>query len=148
MFCQNILGDLAKYMERELALVFIGRNKTNDVTCYPNKLFENNFKLHGQENYGREGMVMSNEVFKNQSNDCISNIKESVEKSNRQKIELLESFEGKIDTIEKQIEYLSCKETMLCKETRTEACLNKRCDECRKRKRIRIAHGKETWMSQ
>ena len=79
MFCQNILGDLAKYMERELALVFIGRNKTNDVTCYPNKLFENDFKLHGQENHGREGMVMPNEVFKNPSNDFTSNIKESVD---------------------------------------------------------------------
>ena len=52
---------------------------TNDVTCYPNKLFENDFKLHGQENHGREGMVMPNEVFKNPSNDFISNIKESVD---------------------------------------------------------------------
>ena len=66
-------------MERERALVFIGINKTNNVTCYPNKLFKNDFKLHDQENHGRKGMVMPNEVFKNQSNNFISNIKESVD---------------------------------------------------------------------
>ena len=40
---------------------------------------------------------------------------------NRKKIELLESFEGKIDNLEKQIEYLSCKTTIDIKETQTEA---------------------------
>ena len=51
-------------MEREQAFVFTGINKTNDVTCYPNKLFENDFKLHGQENHGREGMVMPMKCLK------------------------------------------------------------------------------------
>ena len=65
-------------MERERAFVFIGINKTNDVTCYPNKLFENDSKLHDQENHGREGMVLPIKLFKNNSNDSISNIKETV----------------------------------------------------------------------
>ena len=50
-----------------------------DIYFNPNKLFENEFKLHGQENHGREGMVMPNEVFKNPSNNFISNIKEYVD---------------------------------------------------------------------
>ena len=28
-------------------------NKPNDITYYPNKLVENNFQLHGQENHDR-----------------------------------------------------------------------------------------------
>ena len=48
----------------------------------------------------------------------------------RQKIKHLESFEGKIYNLEQQIEYLSCKEIMHCKETQTEAGLNSKCDEC------------------
>ena len=55
---------------------------------------------------------------------------DALEKSNRKKIELLEGFEVKIDNLEKEIEYLSCRETMLCKETQTEAGLNTKCDEC------------------
>ena len=66
-------------MERERALVFIGINKTNNLTCYPNNLFKNDFKLYDQENHGRKGMVMPNEVFKNQFNNFISDIKESVD---------------------------------------------------------------------
>ena len=55
---------------------------------------------------------------------------DALEKSNRQKIELLESFGGKIENLERQIDYLSCKETMICKETQTEAGINTKCDEC------------------
>ena len=45
----------------------------------------------------------------------------------RQKIKHLKS---KINNLEQQIEYLSCKEIMHCKETQTEAGLNSKCDEC------------------
>ena len=45
----------------------------------------------------------------------------ALEEMNRKKIELLESFEGKIYNLEKQIEYLSCKTTIDIKETQTEA---------------------------
>ena len=48
-------------MERERAFVF---KKNNDVTCYPNNPFENDFKLHGQETHCKEGIVMPNEMFK------------------------------------------------------------------------------------
>ena len=44
----------------------------------------------------------------------------ALENSNRKKIKLIESFEGKIEKLERQIEYLTCKETMLFKETQTE----------------------------
>ena len=54
---------------------------------------------------------------------------DALEESNRKKIELIESFEGKIINLEKQIDYLSCQETMLCKETQTEAGLNSKCEE-------------------
>ena len=47
------ISDLEEYMERERAFVCIGINKPNDITYYPNKLVENNFQLHGQENHGR-----------------------------------------------------------------------------------------------
>ena len=48
----------------------------------------------------------------------------------RQRIKLLESFEGKINNLEQQIEYLSCKEIMLCKETQTVSNLEFKCEEC------------------
>ena len=49
---------------------------------------------------------------------------DALEESNRKKIELLERFEGKIQNLEDQIDYLSYRETMVCKETQTEAGLN------------------------
>ena len=73
-------------MEREWAFVLISLNKTNYVACHPNKLFENDFKLHGQDIHGREGVVMPNEVFKN---DTISNIKETEEQENKLESTLL-----------------------------------------------------------
>ena len=53
------------------------------------------------------------------------NINDALEESNRRKNELLESFGGKIQNLEEQIDYLSCKETLICKETQTEAGLEK-----------------------
>ena len=53
-----------------------------------------------------------------------------LEASNRKKNELLKSFEGKINNLEEKIEYLSCKETFICKETQTETNLNLKCEEC------------------
>ena len=38
---------------------------------------------------------------------------DALEESNRKKIELLEQFEGKIMSLEKKINYLSCKEILL-----------------------------------
>ena len=55
---------------------------------------------------------------------------DALEESNRKKIELLETFGGKIDNLEQQIDNLSCKETMACKETQTDAGLNLKCEEC------------------
>ena len=56
---------------------------------------------------------------------------DALEQSNRKKIELIKSFEGKIDNLQKQINSLSCKEIMLCQETQTEAVgLDTKCDEC------------------
>ena len=55
---------------------------------------------------------------------------DALEKVNRKNIELLENFEVKIKNLESQIDYLSCKETMDCKETQTEAGINLKCDEC------------------
>ena len=52
-------------------------------------------------------------------------INDALEESNRRKNELLESFGGKIQNLEEQIDYLSCKETLICKETQTEAGLEK-----------------------
>jgi hypothetical protein len=45
-------------------------------------------------------------------------------------LRLFENFEVKIKNLESQIDYLSCQETMDCKETQTEAGLNLKCDEC------------------
>ena len=53
-----------------------------------------------------------------------------LEASNRKKNELLKSFEGKINNLEEKIEYLSCKETFICKETQTDSNLNLKCEEC------------------
>ena len=55
---------------------------------------------------------------------------DALEESLRKKIELLESFEGKINNLENQIDYLSSKDIMFCKETQTEACLQSKCEEC------------------
>ena len=55
---------------------------------------------------------------------------DALEESMQKKIELLERFEGKIQSLERQIDYLSCRETMHCKGTQTEAGLNLKCDEC------------------
>ena len=55
---------------------------------------------------------------------------DALEESNRKKIELLERFDEKIMNLEKKIDYLSCKEIMLCKGTQTEADLSSKCDEC------------------
>jgi hypothetical protein len=55
---------------------------------------------------------------------------DALEESLKQKIKHLESFEGKIYNLEQQIDYLSCKDIMHCKETQTEAGLNLKCDEC------------------
>ena len=55
---------------------------------------------------------------------------DALEESLRQKIKHLESFEGKINNLEQKIEYLSCKEIMHCKETKTEAGVHLKCDEC------------------
>ena len=55
---------------------------------------------------------------------------DALEESLRQRIKLLESFEGKINNLEQQIEYLSCKEIMLCKETQTVSNLEFKCEEC------------------
>ena len=55
---------------------------------------------------------------------------DALEESNRKKIELLERFEGKIQNLENQIDYLSCRDIMSCKETQTEAGLSLKCDEC------------------
>ena len=54
----------------------------------------------------------------------------ALEEMNRKKIELLESFEGKIRNLEEHIEYLSCKEIMLSKETQTVFNLQFNCEEC------------------
>lgn len=55
---------------------------------------------------------------------------DALEESNRKKIELLERFDEKIMNLEKKIDYLSCKEIMLCKGTQTEADLSSKCEEC------------------
>ena len=55
---------------------------------------------------------------------------DALEKSLRKKIELIENFEGKINNLEEQIDYLSCKETMLSKETQTETDIDLKCEEC------------------
>ena len=48
----------------------------------------------------------------------------ALEEVKRKNIKLFESFEEKISNLETQIEHLSCKESMLSKETQTEAKLN------------------------
>ena len=54
----------------------------------------------------------------------------ALEENIRKKIDIIESFGGKIENLEQQIDYLSCKETMISMETQTEAGLNLKCDEC------------------
>ena len=51
-------------------------------------------------------------------------------KEHSKNIELIHNFEGKIQNLECQLDYLSCREIMSCKETQTEAGLNLKCDEC------------------
>ena len=46
---------------------------------------------------------------------------DALEESITKKIEIIESFESKMNNLEKKIDYLSCKEIMHCKETQTEA---------------------------
>ena len=48
----------------------------------------------------------------------------------RKKIDLIENFDGKIKNLEEQIDYLSCKETMLSQETQTETGIDLKCQEC------------------
>ena len=55
---------------------------------------------------------------------------DALEENVRKKIELIESFEGKILNLELQLDFLSCKEVMHCKETQTEESLDLKCDEC------------------
>ena len=43
------------------------------------KCLKTTSKIHGWGNHRKEGMVMPNEVFKNDPNDFISYIKESVD---------------------------------------------------------------------
>ena len=45
---------------------------------------------------------------------------DALEESSKKKIALLESFGSKINNLEKQLDYLSCKEIMHCKETQTD----------------------------
>ena len=49
---------------------------------------------------------------------------DALEKSMRKKIELLENFEGKIHNLEQQIDFLSCKEIVVSKETQTDDVTN------------------------
>ena len=72
---------------------------------------------------------------------------DALEESLRQRIKLLESFEGKINDLEQQIEYLSCKEIMHCKETQTEAGLNSKCDECNFEGENQRELGKNSWVA-
>ena len=52
----------------------------------------------------------------------------ALEENIRKKIDIIESFGGKIENLEQQIDYLSCKETMISMGTQTEAGLNLKCD--------------------
>ena len=52
---------------------------------------------------------------------------DTLEESNRKKNELLQSFEGKLNNLEEQIDFLSCREIMISKESKTEADLNPKC---------------------
>ena len=55
---------------------------------------------------------------------------DALEKSIRKKIDLLENFGAKIQNLEMKIDYLSCKETMVSKETQTETGIDSKCEEC------------------
>ena len=55
----------------------------------------------------------------------LQNTNDALEESIKKKIELIESFSGRIENLEAQIDYLSCTETVLCQETQTEPCLQK-----------------------
>jgi hypothetical protein len=58
---------------------------------------------------------------------------DALEDSNRKKIEIIEGFEGKMNNLERQIDVLSCRETVSSKESQTEADLQSKCDECDKK---------------
>ena len=57
-------------------------------------------------------------------------LNDTLEEEIRKKSEVLEGFGEKIENLEKQLYYLSCKETMISQETQTEAVILSRCDEC------------------
>ena len=54
----------------------------------------------------------------------------ALEENNRKKIELIESFEEKINNLEEQMDYFSHKDIMYCKETQTEEVPSLKCEEC------------------
>ena len=54
----------------------------------------------------------------------------ALEENNRKKIELIESFEEKINNLEEQMDYFSHKDIMFCKETQTEEVFSLKCEEC------------------
>ena len=55
----------------------------------------------------------------------LQNTNDALEESIKKKIELLESFAGRIENLEAQIEYLSFKDIVHCQETQTEPCFQK-----------------------
>ena len=63
-------------------------------------------------------------------NKKLQETNDALEKSNRQKIEQLESFKEKIDNLEEQMVYFSHKDIMYCKETQTEDVFSLKCEEC------------------
>ena len=55
---------------------------------------------------------------------------DALEESNRKKIELLESFEAKIQNLEDDMNMFAHNDIMFCKETQTEVTLDYKCEEC------------------
>ena len=55
---------------------------------------------------------------------------EALEERHKKNVEVIDSFEGKIKNLEREIEYLSCRATMFCKETQTETNMHLKCEEC------------------
>ena len=55
---------------------------------------------------------------------------DDLEERHRKNIDIIESFEGKILNLENQIDFLSCNEVMISKETQTHTNTNLKCEEC------------------
>ena len=61
--------------------------------------------------------------FLQQANDVL-------EESNRKKIELLESFEEKIQNLDDEMNMFAHNVVLFCKETQTEVIIDYKCEEC------------------